>query len=653
MIIFLQQLFRMRKKSLYVGLIAVTTMFFCMSLNLYCNSVENLGKVNETYSTVALMELYGDIDSDGNLVADLGGDYVGYMQALVHDYDLTPIIASPYVKKYDLRSRYAAYVPGHAVYMVDGERISLRNAVNTDIVRFVIKGAEPLVVKIGSGKIEYSDYRQVEILESAAGIFDYPDELCFWLSLKEQYRESYYNDIRVLNNSEEVETVMLYPEVEYIASVIPGIAERDASTGRFKATGKMRIFYDSYGNDYRIHYTTTGEETRLGAATGQPFWIHRWEDVQKESKLNDYYSKAINAQKYTSQTLPVTLTDDISGVAAFHLGAAYLVEGRMITPEEYKEGSEVCLISARLAQNQGWRVGDTIYMEFYDGSPFPNVYSDAYMTPTYNKNTVGVFDSGTYIIVGIYDQRELTGNSGISEETLAQPWNNLYIPKKSVNNRPDEGNEPIHGVLLSIWLQNESVDAFLNEMEVLGITKEKAGGYEARFTIYDQGYSQVQPSLTSMLGTARLLLILSATVLIVTLLLTAYFFAQSQKQSVGIFRMLGGSKRQAMGSILLCALLIVMVGAVLGMTIGYGISEGVCNLLLHQGLKKNQLDTAYQVFAVMAETTLSVSYETDVHLELVVLSGCVTLLLFLVLVTGFVLMYVRKEPSALLPHSKA
>jgi len=653
MIIFLQQLFRMRKKSLYVGIIVATTAFFCMSLNLYYNSVENLKKVNETYSTIALMELYGDIDSNGSLVTDFGGDYVGYMQALVHDYDLTPIVQSPYVQKFDLRHRYAAYVPGHAIYTVNGERIQLRNVANSDIVRFVIKGTEPLVVKIGSGKIEYSDYRKAEILESAAGIFDYPDELCFWLSLNPQYRESYYDDIRAFNNNEEIETVILYPGVEYIACAIPGIAERDAATGRFKATGEMRIFYDSYGHDYRIHYTTTGEETRLRAADGQPFWIHRWEDVQNDPTLKDYYEKAMNAQKYTSQTLPVTLVDDVSGVPAFHLGAAYLVEGRMIAPEEYRAGAEVCLVSARLAENQGWQVGDSVYMEFYDGSPFPNVYSDAYMLPNYNENTTGVFDCGTYTIAGIYDQRELPGNSGISEETLAQPWNNLYIPKKSVENRPDEGKEPVHGVLLSIWLQNDSVDAFLNEMEVLGITKEKVGGYEARFTIYDQGYSQVQPSLTSMLGTARLLLILSVTVLAVTLVLTAYFFAQHQKQSIGIFRMLGGSKRMAMGSVLLCALLIVTVGAILGTIIGCSVSGGIGDLLLYRGLEQNQMDTTYQAFSAMAETTLSVSYETGVHIELAILSGCAALLLFSVLVAGFVFLYIGKEPSKLLPHSKA
>jgi len=156
-----------------------------------------------------------------------------------------------------------------------------------------------------------------------------------------------------------------------------------------------------------------------------------------------------------------------------------------------------------------------------------------------------------------------------------------------------------------------------------------------------------------MLGTARLLLILSVTVLAVTLVLTAYFFAQHQKQSIGIFRMLGGSKRMAMGSVLLCALLIVTVGAILGTIIGCSVSGGIGDLLLYRGLEQNQMDTTYQAFSAMAETTLSVSYETGVHIELAILSGCAALLLFSVLVAGFVFLYIGKEPSKLLPHSKA
>lgn len=564
-----------------------------------------------------------------------------------------PIVSSDYVVKHDLRYRYTAFVSGHAAY--NSGNITLYPGSNSDIIRFMIEGKEPLAVEIGSGKINYSDSRKVTILESAAGIFDYPSEMSFWLSLKPKYRDTYKADIMELNaglGNDSPDTLYLYPGVEYIMCAIPDTIERISETGHFVTSGRMRITYDSYGEDYIIQYTSGGEITYRGIAEGQPFWIHRWDQVQNDPELMAYYEAAMNATKYTVQTLPITLTEDVSGVAPFHLGAAYLVDGRLITEEEYEAGEKVCMISARLAENQGWQVGDIVDMEIYDGGVFPNVYSDAYINPTYNKNTTGVFDHGKYQIVGIFGQRELTGNSGISAETLAQPWNNIYVPKKSVTNRPDEGAEPVHGVLLTLWLENGSVDAFLNEMEATGITEPQIGGYEARFTIYDQGYSQVQPSLQAMLSTAKLLLVLSSILLVVTLMLVAYFFTRSYKHTVGIFRMLGGTKQQAAKGIICCALLIAVVSAVLGMISGTQVVEIVSEKMITTGMEQAEAEMIYAAYSTGMESTEEIELAISAQPKWVILSGAASFSLFLLLVSLGISTYIGKEPQALLPRQK-
>lgn len=67
----------MKRTIINALLLTTATLFFCVSLNLYINSKENLCRANDTYSTIALMELYGDIDVQGNLVEDLSGNYAG------------------------------------------------------------------------------------------------------------------------------------------------------------------------------------------------------------------------------------------------------------------------------------------------------------------------------------------------------------------------------------------------------------------------------------------------------------------------------------------------------------------------------------------------------------------------------------------------
>ena len=64
----LKQLFRKPIRTvLYILVLILLTAFFCTSLNLYMDSRHNLQLANDTYTTIAVMELYADVDSRGNL----------------------------------------------------------------------------------------------------------------------------------------------------------------------------------------------------------------------------------------------------------------------------------------------------------------------------------------------------------------------------------------------------------------------------------------------------------------------------------------------------------------------------------------------------------------------------------------------------------
>ena len=56
---------------IFILILALLTAFFCVSLNLYANSMHNLKLADETYTTIAIMELYADVDTHGNLIDDI------------------------------------------------------------------------------------------------------------------------------------------------------------------------------------------------------------------------------------------------------------------------------------------------------------------------------------------------------------------------------------------------------------------------------------------------------------------------------------------------------------------------------------------------------------------------------------------------------
>src|SRR5699024_6582117 len=82
--IFLQQLKRSTKRTiLYLILLSSVTAFFVMSVNLYQNSLFNLQKAEQSYSTRAVMELYGDVDRFGQLTEPNSKDHIGYKSVAV------------------------------------------------------------------------------------------------------------------------------------------------------------------------------------------------------------------------------------------------------------------------------------------------------------------------------------------------------------------------------------------------------------------------------------------------------------------------------------------------------------------------------------------------------------------------------------------
>ncbi|MDO5411253.1 MAG: hypothetical protein Q4F21_12525 [Lachnospiraceae bacterium] len=668
---FLQQLRRGRKKTiLYLLLLAVVTSFFTMSVNLYQNSVANLKSVEDAYSTLAVMELYGDVDEFGALTDANSEKCVGYRSVAVKGYDISDIVSADGVIDWDLRAKYGAYIEGQPAMWHENLVMA-----ETDIFRFKIIGEEPVELPISwIGDLNYREPEpfdlKLKVWDSAAGCFPYNSDFVFGgITINVKEKETYRKQIMLLNRSNEAEKVILYPDVEYIVSNgsyadwMAGDEPGSLKILEVEKNGKKVKQKLHFRPDRSLQYGVRGlrvsyelSEESLGYPYDpqniQPFYIQRFEDVKSDPELKAYFDGAWNAAKIQTCTYSVDLTNDLTSIPAYHLGGASLKEGRLITEEEYEKGAKVCMVSDQMAAYQGWKIGDKLDMQFFKSDAIVNSNLEMYWSqPVWTQETEGFFYHDQYEIVGFYTQNPVTGNSGIAPSTLAMPWYTIYIPEKAVENTTPVTERPVHGALLSIRLENGSIDRFLDDIEALGLTEAKEGEYQPVFSFYDQGYSLVQPGLEAMHGMAQLLLLLSALLLIVTCILLAFFFAQNQKQSVGIFRMLGGSRGKAIRAVLVCALLITVVGGGLGGIAGYGLTRNVGQNIIEKNLEESKEASAYQAYVLKSGNgeEQKMAVEADLGLTLTA-SGAA--FLFPVLMLLFVLLYINKEPRELLPRGK-
>ena len=658
--IFLQQLRRNSSRTwLNILLLAAAVAFFVMSLNLHQNSVRNIQEAEDAYSTIAVMEIYGDIDKYGNLAEPYSEEHVGYKSVAVNGFDFSEVVNSSGVVDWDLRAKYAAYIEGE-IAMQESTWVMA----DCDVFRFRITGDEPVELPITWDPINcfYSIPLELEVTESA-GCYLYDGKFEFENIDMFRQKDLYAEQVKRVNRSEEVDKVILYPGVEYVTTTwssadwVPSVDE----PGKFVFAGiglGARLYpqYMDYGNaDFYVDYRYEVEQIcrTTGAYSGQPFPIQRWEDVQNDPELKAYYEELWAAVAIQNGTFNVCLTNDLSGVPPYHLGGASLHSGRVITEDEYESGAKVCMVSKQQANLQKWEVGDTLDMSFYAFEAFPNNNNDNREwwdnQAIWHRGNGGFFYQDEYEIVGIYDKNPTTGNSGIARSTLSMPWNTIYIPHNAVENTKPMEELPVHGALLTIWLKNGSIDAFLADMEAKGFTETREGQYNTTFTFYDQGYSQVRPGLEAMRSTARLLLTLSSVLLGVTVILMAYFFAQSFKQSVGIFRMLGGRKASAICALLVCALLVTLAGTAIGGLTGQALAQGVGIEILKDNIARSEMNAIFQAFVLNRDEPIELSVQANALLT--VKASCVAFA-FPIAMLFFVSLYIKKEPRALLPKGE-
>ena len=654
--IFLKQTCRSTKRLvLQLVLLCVVTAFFVVSLNLYSNSGSNLLTVENTYKTIATMEVYGNINRKGELVASDAPDRLGFRLIGAKSDILSPLFEMQSVQSVDLRYRCAVYIPGEVPVRHIATKEDIGRPLNTvdlfscdDMIRFKLDQDEPLEIPlmiVPDDEPSGIAYVKLPIQLLAQNLTDiqYSDVITLSIpTIFEKQMVELEDDIRRLNRSDRIDVITLYPDVEYMMmGTIDGFFERDPVTQQYVWAGSNTNFNLSeisftpstslYYQPGRIAYHSMGSSVDIELAmVGNPYGIQRYEDVKND--LN--WQKNEKCIEYTNHAFTATLTKDISTIPAWYKGGMYLQEGRMITAEEYASGARVCMISAQLADYQGWQVGDKLNMHYFTFDAYPERSDAMYplTSPWYYRELDGFFHQGEYEIVGIFGQQEVVDIGDAAEEVFYNPWNTIYVPTNSVENAP----EPlVQASTLTLNLKNGSIDEFKAAVEEMGLTDQVPGEYEIKFSYFDQGYSKIQPGLVEMNRNAVLLLGLSAILLLVTMILTAFLFSRQHKHSAGILRMLGGSKGQAFTAILVCAASVVAAGGIVGTILGGALTQSVGTSILGD----------------VESTTVDLATGANAGLTILTGAGCIAL--FLLLTAACTATYIGKEPRELLPKDQA
>ncbi len=300
-------------------------------------------------------------------------------------------------------------------------------------------------------------------------------------------------------------------------------------------------------------------------------------------------------QKSQRNLFYVTPTTGLQMLPAFQSRKASITEGREITREEFQNGARVCVVSEELLNKNRLAIGDTITLLLrysmykadtdyisqnqFDFSPL-NAAGEAY----------DVFWKAEYTVVGAYRVIEKTAVYGTGE----LPRDLIVIPTSSVKVTDAENIVsfgPMHHTTTSFALPNGSIAKF---DAALRTAVPNAAALDISYN--DNGFENIMSSLRAMRTAAILLFAVGVVLAVLTLVLLLYFFIVKQKKRTAIERSLGMSKAQCRVSLMAGILVLAMVAAIIGVSIGAVLLQSDVMTDTAQ-TETEEIDTTFSIWA--------------------------------------------------------
>lgn len=309
--------------------------------------------------------------------------------------------------------------------------------------------------------------------------------------------------------------------------------------------------------------TETGETYKYIPADAWPLvteYTGSWQDFLKTDEGKVWQDEILPFAETNQNSAPVILTNYLESMYNFNTGKASILEGRTFTQEEYNAGEQVCLVSAAYAELNGLRIGDTLNLDFYHNEYGVEGYNDSRgreavtnqrfpMTPDMR---LGVQQD--YTIVGIYTAPEWGGGAHDFDADT------IFIPKASIPNAEQYAVASLTPMLHSVILRDGSIDEVEAHMA--------NNGMEAVYAYFDQGYSELESSLTTLTENAAKILSIVLPIFFLVVLVFLLLDGLRRGRVMRSMRLLGIRHRrvfwEAWCAVLSMALVAVLLGNLLG-----------------------------------------------------------------------------------------
>ena len=316
-------------------------------------------------------------------------------------------------------------------------------------------------------------------------------------------------------------------------------------------------------------------------------------DTDIDSFLNSdagiEWQSAVQELDAQYHTVSVIGTDLLESMYCFHQKESFVTEGRSFGDDEYRNGSDVCIISETTAIASGLGVGDCIDLSFYWGpDPLADLTDPEWnVQPQRFSQKVGLSDDRkTYQIIGIYRQSNLWDTA----DYRFLP-NTVFVPNGSL---PENCYSSRNGVFFTYVLQNGKIPTLQDALA--------SQNYPTNTLFcFDNGYTEIAETLHGFYTSAAQLFFAACVTVFAALFVFIALFVNRQRRTVGLMLSLGSGKRDAVRFSWKVVVIPVIFAAIAGTIVG-ALTMDVASLSLFSSVTE-MLDTSLSSGAVMGHTS--------------------------------------------------
>ncbi len=305
---------------------------------------------------------------------------------------------------------------------------------------------------------------------------------------------------------------------------------------------------------------------------------------------NQLWVDYINNFNTMSHVSCVYGTDNLNSLLLFADKTIYLSDGEEFSAEDYEQGNKVCIVSETAAYKNGWKLGDKITLNYYDGVQinYQN-FTKALPGEYTSENDSGI--SCEYEIKGIY--RHTNSFSGAPSDITP---NTVFVPNKSFDNlgiRQDSAPADESGFALPTQsdMDFESMVIKNGRIDDMKAFIEQQGWNLNWFKFYDGGYSEVKATVEGIKDSADDQLLASSLTCLAAFIIYIALFVMRQRKNVGVMLSLGSGKKKAAGFMIAVSTIPAAIATVLGAIIGCAMLKGSVAKVVSEA--SQQLDTAF------------------------------------------------------------